>query len=160
MGRGHWLAIHRANALPSGTAVQDFDVVLVAASVIMGRYQTYVRDFVSRHLPALNRAPTAFISVNGHSPETDAAWRAAARGYVAKFLQATGWSPRWTATFSGALRYTRYRTVTRWIMKRISAHMGGPTDTTRDYEFTDWAAVDRFAAELGDALSQGPAAAA
>jgi menaquinone-dependent protoporphyrinogen oxidase len=39
-------------------------------------------------------------------------------------------------------------------MKRISKKRGLPTDTSRDYEFTDWAAVDRFAGELGGILAQ------
>jgi len=160
MGEGHWIAIHRADALPEGTAVEDFDLVLVAGSIIMGRYQAYVRSFVRRHLRALSHVPTAFISVNGSSPETNPVWRAAAGGYVARFLEETSWTPRWTATFSGALRYPRYGLVTRWIMKKISARSGGPTDTTREYEFTDWAAVDRFATELAEAFSRGPAVAA
>jgi menaquinone-dependent protoporphyrinogen oxidase len=157
---GHVVAIHRAGVLPTGTLLTDFDAVPVGASIIMGRYQRYVRDFVRRNLDVLSRQPTAFVSVNGSSPEAMPEWRAAARGYVAKFLGETNWSPRWTATFSGALRYTRYGAVTRWIMKRISARAGGPTDTTRDHEYTDWAAVDRFAAELSHALSQEPAAVA
>ena len=159
-GRGHSVAIHRANAVPKGAAVEEFDLVLIAASIIMGRYQTYVRSFVRTHLQALNSLPTAFISVNGSSPESNPEWRAAARNYVARFLGQTSWSPRWTATFSGALRYPRYGRVTRWVMKKISARWGGPTDTTAEYEFTDWAAVDRFAAELSEALAQEAAAVA
>jgi menaquinone-dependent protoporphyrinogen oxidase len=157
---GHWVALHRADAVPSGTRADDFDAVLVAGSVIMGRHQRYLRDFVRHNLGSLNGRPSAFISVSGASPETNPEWRAAARAYVAKFLEKTGWSPRWTATFSGALRYTRYDIVTRWIMKRISARAGGPTDTSRDHELTDWAAVDRFAADLLNALAGEPVAAA
>jgi menaquinone-dependent protoporphyrinogen oxidase len=159
-GRGHSVVIHRANAVPSEVDVGRFDMVLVAGSIIMGRYQRYVRDFVREHVAALNALPTAFVSVNGHSPETDPEWRAAARKYVAGFLELTSWAPRWTATFSGALRYPRYGIVTRWIMKKISARTGAPTDTTREFEFTDWAAVDRFAAELADAFAHGPSVAA
>jgi menaquinone-dependent protoporphyrinogen oxidase len=29
-------------------------------------------------------------------------------------------------------------------MKRIAKKSGGDTDTSRDYEYTDWAALDRF----------------
>jgi menaquinone-dependent protoporphyrinogen IX oxidase len=29
-------------------------------------------------------------------------------------------------------------------MKTISRRAGGPTDTSRDYEFTDWVALDQF----------------
>jgi menaquinone-dependent protoporphyrinogen oxidase len=40
-------------------------------------------------------------------------------------------------------------------MRRISRKEGGDTDTSRDYEYTDWAAVDRFAAEFADEVA-GP----
>lgn len=32
-------------------------------------------------------------------------------------------------------------------MTRITAKAGAPTDTSRDYEFTDWPPVDRFVRE-------------
>ena len=150
---GHSVSILRADDVQNSTNVVDFDAVLVGASIIMGKYQRSVRDFVRRHRDVLNRLPSAFVSVSGASPESVPEWQAAARGYVAKFLEETSWSPRRTATFAGALRYTRYGIVTRWIMKRISAKSGGPTDTSRDYEFTDWAAVDRFGSEFARSLA-------
>jgi menaquinone-dependent protoporphyrinogen oxidase len=91
----------------------------------------------------------------GPGSETSAEWRRLAQGYIAHLLDKTDWKPRWTATFSGALRYTRYGAVTRWIMKMISRHTGGPTDTSRDHEFTDWDAVDRFAERLTAELGSG-----
>jgi len=39
-------------------------------------------------------------------------------------------------------------------MRMISRQEGGPTDTSREFEFTDWDHVDRFAAELADALAE------
>ena len=154
--RGHDVTVFKGNAVPAGLAVEGFDGVVIAASVIMGRYQAYIREFVRRHAAALRARPGAFISVNGASPESNLAWRSAAQQYVAEFLKNTAWAPRWTATFSGALRYRRYGLVTRWIMKMISRRNGGPTDTTQDYEFTDWNAVDRFANDLAGALEAAP----
>jgi menaquinone-dependent protoporphyrinogen oxidase len=29
-------------------------------------------------------------------------------------------------------------------LRRIAAKEGGPVDTSQDYEFTDWAALDEF----------------
>jgi len=40
-------------------------------------------------------------------------------------------------------------------MKKIAGAGGNPTDTSRDHVFTDWAAVDRFAADFA-ALAQPP----
>lgn len=147
-GSGHSVTMMRADTIPPGLSVQGFGGVVVAASIIMGRYQRYVRRWVAAHADSLNARPGAFISVNGTPPEPTAEWRTAANRYVSHFVDETGWRPRWIATFAGALRYSRYGPVTRWIMKRIAASQGGPTDTSRDYDFTDWEAVDRLGSEL------------
>jgi menaquinone-dependent protoporphyrinogen oxidase len=42
-------------------------------------------------------------------------------------------------------------------MKRISRSKGGPIDTTRDHELTDWEAVDRFGVELARNLVRSAA---
>ena len=64
------------------------------------------------------------------------------------FIKATGWRPARTLPVAGALLYTKYNFFIRFVMRRISRQAGGPTDTSRDYQFTDWAAIDRFVAEL------------
>jgi menaquinone-dependent protoporphyrinogen oxidase len=35
--------------------------------------------------------------------------------------------------------------LTRWIMRRMAAREGAPTDTRRDHEFTNWTSVREFA---------------
>lgn len=151
--RGHAVTLFKGDALAVALAVEDYDAVVVAASIVVGRYQAYIRDFVKRHAATLNDRPTAFASVSGGAPETDAAWRAEAEQHVRDLLAETGWRPRWTAAFAGALRFRRYDPITRFIMKLISRSQGGPTDTSGDYEFTDWHAVDRYAASLAEDLS-------
>lgn len=157
-GRGHVVSVYKGDTVPADVGVEDFDAVVIAASIAVGRYQDYIKQFVLRHLAVLRTRPTAFISVNGANPESKPEWQAEARRYVEQFRQDTGWEPRWTATFSGALRFRRYGLVTRWIMKMISRQHGGPTDTSQDYEFTDWVAVDRFGADLATELATGPSA--
>ena len=71
-----------------------------------------------------------------------------AREYRERFLAATGWHPTIARSFAGGLAYTRYRPWIRWVMKRISRRTGLPTDTSRDYEFTDWQAVAQFARQF------------
>ena len=53
---------------------------------------------------------------------------------------------------AGALAYTRYNRLTRWAMKRIVTKAHGDTDTSRDYEYTDWNDVRRFAGEFAETL--------
>jgi menaquinone-dependent protoporphyrinogen oxidase len=49
---------------------------------------------------------------------------------------------------AGALLYTRYNLFKRWLMKRIVAQQGGDTDTSKDYDYTDWADLRAFANEF------------
>ena len=48
-----------------------------------------------------------------------------------------------------ALLYRQYNFFMRWVMKRIAAKAGGDTDTSRDYEYTDWNDVRAFAGQFG-----------
>ena len=51
-------------------------------------------------------------------------------------------------TFAGALQYREYEFVTRLLI-RVLMHRGGhPTDTRRDYDYTDWDAVETLRAAV------------
>jgi len=132
-GRGHAVRVLKGNAIPADVRVEAFDAVVVGASILVGRHQAYIVRFVQQNRDALRTRPGAFISVNGANPESMPAWRAAADRYVAEFLQRTGWTPRWTAAFSGALRYPRYDLVTRWVMRAISRSQGGPPPSPAEW---------------------------
>ncbi len=77
---------------------------------------------------------------------------------VDKFVAETGWRPRRIELVAGALPYTQYNFLVRFVMRRISKAEGGDTDTSRDYEYTDWAAVDRFAVEFVEDVTATAAA--
>ncbi|HEU0200451.1 MAG TPA: flavodoxin domain-containing protein, partial [Burkholderiaceae bacterium] len=76
----------------------------------------------------------------------------AARRYVRDFLRQVGWQPALTATFAGALPYSKYGTFKRWLVLLFVRLAGGETDASRDYEYTDWSAVDRFATDFARLL--------
>ena len=61
-----------------------------------------------------------------------------------------GWHPERVVPVAGALRYSQYNFLVRFVMKRIARKSGGSTDTTRDHDYTDWAALDRFVSEFAD----------
>ena len=144
---GHAVTILKGDRLAPNFTLGAYDAFVVAGSVRVGRYHPYLATFVRDHLTRLNAAPSAFVSVCGAAGGGPDGLKAA-QGYLDKFLSETGWSPWLVRSFAGELAYTRYNPVTRWIMKMISRRNGGPTDTSRDYDFTDWKAVDRFGQEL------------
>jgi menaquinone-dependent protoporphyrinogen oxidase len=149
---GHGVCLYKGDDLPSNLVVDDYDAFVIAASIIRGRHQRYIRDFVRRHTVRLNAVPSAFVSVSGSAQGMPAQ----AREYIDAFLDQTGWRPRFAASFAGSMAYTQYGPILRWITKMVSRRRGGPTDTTRDHEMTDWAAVDRFAERVAKALPPSP----
>jgi menaquinone-dependent protoporphyrinogen oxidase len=64
------------------------------------------------------------------------------------FIEETGWQPGHTLAVAGALAYSQYNMFIRFVMRRIARKQGAPTDTARDYEFTDWPVLDRFVEEV------------
>jgi menaquinone-dependent protoporphyrinogen oxidase len=130
--------------LPGNHSFAEFDGVIVGASIIKGRHQPAVVRFVRTNHARLSGLPCAFFSVSGAAGGSRPEDRARATGYIADFLSQTAWQPTMTDAIGGAIAYTKYNLITRWMMKLIERREGGPTDTSRDHELTDWAQVDRF----------------
>ncbi len=137
---------------PRQIAPESFDGVIVGASINFGKHQRSVRRFVRANRDELQRIPSAFYSVSGAECSPDEAPRAMAKQYIANFVRETGWQPALTESVAGAMAYTKYSPLMRWMIKRISRKEGGPADTTRDYEYTDWEQVRRFEDRFGEAL--------
>lgn len=154
--RGHSVELVSSMTSVAPGSLDAFDGVIVGASVHGGRHQDAVVQFVKENRDELRRCPSAFYSVSLAVLDED--HRDEADSYVTAFLDETGWSPDRVATFAGALRYTKYGFLKRFIMKQISKRSGRPTDTTRDFEFTDWtlvnAFVDEFMQQVGSSVRQ------
>jgi menaquinone-dependent protoporphyrinogen oxidase len=127
----------------------DYDGVVVAASVHGGRYQHDVGDWVRAHGGELAAKPTAFVSVCLAVLQNDPTVLSELDAIVRRFTATAGWRPSEIKLVAGALPYTKYNWFKRWIMKRITAKAGGDTDTSRDYDYTDWADLRVFAGEFG-----------
>jgi menaquinone-dependent protoporphyrinogen oxidase len=144
-----------AEVIEAGTAEprpEDYAAVVVAASVHAGGYQRSVRQWVRRHAPVLNGQPTAFVSVCLAVLQREQKVHQELSAIVDRFLTATGWRPTVMKNVAGALLYTRYNFVTRWVMKRIVRKAGGDTDTGRDYEYTDWVDLQAFVEDFARRL--------
>jgi menaquinone-dependent protoporphyrinogen oxidase len=126
-------------------ALSDYDAVVVGGSIHAGHHQRALVDWAKQHATQLNELPAVFFSVSLSAAEESDEARATARKYVGDFLDETGWTPRARTSFAGALQYREYDFMTRLLIRLIARHQGQPTDTSRDFVFTDWDAVERFA---------------
>ena len=128
---------------------EDYAAVVVAASVHGGKYQPQVRRWVRANAEALNARPTAFVSVCLGVLQQEPQVQQEVAAIMTRFLMAAGWRPAVTKTVAGALLYTQYNPFLRWVMKRITRKAGGDTDTSRDYEYTNWSDLRMFAEDFG-----------
>jgi len=137
--------------------ISTFDRIIIAASLHVGDYQPSVVGFATAHHAALNLMDASFLSVSLAAAGKDAEDTEGLARCVARFEEETGWYPTRTEHVAGAFRFTRYDLMKRWAMKYIAWKKGQSTDTSRDHELTDWAALARFVDSVGSLQPVVPA---
>ncbi len=148
---GHQAEIRAADDLKSGFDPAQYGGIILGAAIHYGHHPAYLRPLVRRCRDALESIPSAFFSVSlsgggpGAKPE-------AARRYLDVFLRQVAWHPEQAVSFGGALQFSKYAAWKRMLMVMIVVYAGGDTDTARDYEYTDWAAVEAFSASFAKRL--------
>lgn len=134
----------------SDIAVNESDGVLVGASVNNGTHQPEVLAFVERYGQALADRPSGFFQLSLASAFSSEWSQRGATEYVEKLEGTTGWQPDRVGLFAGALKYTQYDFKMRWLFKLAALAFGLGTNTSRDYEYTDWDDVEHFATSFGE----------
>lgn len=138
-----------------------YSAVILAASVHGGAHEKEMVQFVIRNREQLNRLPATFLSVTlsqaGVEQKTaPAEQRQASAAGVAevmnRFFKETSWHPAHTKPVAGALHYSKYNPLVRWVLKFIAKKNNAPTDTSHDYEFTNWVDLDVFVEDLAHEL--------
>lgn len=146
--RARGAVVDLVDAAAHSPDADDYAAVVAAASVHAGGYQRSVRHWVQANAGALRSRPTAFVSVCLGVLQHDPAVDRELKTILDRFLAATGWQPGVTKIVAGSLPYTKYNWLKRLAMKRIVRKAGGDIDTSRDYEYTDWDDLRRFAGEF------------
>lgn len=140
--QGHAVVVSDATGEPP--APEDFDMVLLAGSLHMQRHQSALMHYATANALALNRMPSALLSVSLSVIADDAATRHEAMECATSFAKGCGWTPRRIELVAGALKYLEYDFFKRFIMRMIAKKEGRETDMSKDYEYTDWAALREF----------------
>jgi menaquinone-dependent protoporphyrinogen oxidase len=143
---GHEVTVADASETPPSPSM--YDAIIIGASIHMHKYQSAVVHYINRHNQALNKMPGAFFSVCLAVASDLEEEHREARKITTDFLEDAGWKPVMTTQIAGALKYTQYDFFKRLIMKMIAKKEGRTTDTSRDYEYTDWNVVREFVKEF------------
>lgn len=149
---------HDAEAENAAAADRDpagYDGVIVAASLHAGRHQSEVVSWVREHREELGRVRTLFLSVSLTAAEDTLEATTATRACIDRFCDETGWRPDKAVPLAGALEYREYDPFTRLLMRLKMRQGGHPTDTSHDYDYTNWFQVEDLAREFAEALEGG-----
>jgi menaquinone-dependent protoporphyrinogen oxidase len=137
--RVHLVDTAAASALP-----ERLDAVILGASVHQGHHQSSVSAFVRAHKGRFEHIPAAFFSVSLAAALHDELGSEEAQGYIDDFVAETGWHPRWTVAFAGALRHDRYDYLRDLLLRLLAQRLGHGVVRSEDVVYTDWADVDAF----------------
>jgi menaquinone-dependent protoporphyrinogen oxidase len=155
--RGYSADVIDAADIPPDFSMEVYEAVVIAASVHREKHEKEMVTFVRRFRDELECMPAIFLSVSlseagAEDPAASPAHRAQAAADVQKmidaFLKETRWHPSKVRGVAGALSYSKYNFLVRFVMKRIAKAQGASTDTSHDHELTDWEALDHIVDEL------------
>ena len=123
-----------------------FDAVLIGGSVHAGKFQGELAGYVKANRERLNALPSWLFAISlSEAIEGSPFGHEHAVEQIETFLEATGWKPRGTASVAGAVKYRDYSWPKRLGMRTVLAKSGGETDTSRNWEYTNWEGVREFA---------------
>ena len=120
----------------------------------MGLHQISVRKLVKAHRDDLNAIPCVYFCVCLTAVSDKPRDRDQVQKYIDDFKKYTGLKPVRTAVFAGALRYPYYNFIKRYMIKLVARRVGADTDTKKEYDYTNWQAVDAFAHDFLDSVKQ------
>ena len=123
--------------------LQNFDEIVLGASVRYGYHRKNVYKFILENKNLLNTKKTVFFSLNltarkeeKNTPETNP--------YVIKFLKKVNWEPTEKEVFAGRLDYPKLDFLNKLAILFIMVITSGPKDISKTYELTDWNRVDKL----------------
>lgn len=122
-----------------------YDAAVLCGPIHIGHYPSDFVSYIQNWKHALITIPNALLTISLAIASEDEDDRSEARNYPEKLIKKTGWKPDELVHVAGALKFVEYDFFKRWVMKWIAQKQGGPVDTNKDYEFTDWDALRKFA---------------
>jgi menaquinone-dependent protoporphyrinogen oxidase len=153
---GATTAFHLLRRGVEPTIDEESTAIVAVLAVRYGGMLPEAARFLTRYACRALAPPLALAVVNlvarkrsRRTPETNP--------YLRRTLARFRLRPALATAFAGRLNYPKYRFVDKQIIRLIMAMTGGVSDGRSDIEYTDWAQVDDFAAEVAAIAERRPA---
>lgn len=124
----------------------SYEKILIGASIHYGRLDKKLYQFIANHQELLANHKAAFVCINLTARKEDQL-KDTPEGspYVKTFLKKSVWQPALIGVFAGALKYPQYGWFDKFMIRLIMKMTQGETDTSKEFEFTNWNKVEKFA---------------
>ena len=139
---GHEAELYDCARRAHGQDLKNFDAFMVAGSVHQKSHQEQVVAYATANRQLFGTKPSALISVSLSAGFKDG--QRDAEDYVKHFEETTGWHPRHVHMAAGALRLSEYDFFKEQIIRHIVMAGRDVPPGQKDWELTDWAALDYF----------------
>lgn len=144
---------HLVNAADSTALKQidlgSYDLLVFGASMHAGGLEREIVQFINANTSQIESKANSFflvlLSAATIDPKLKSESLADARQKMHRQLMMKFDDMEMIA---GALAYSKYSLPMKWRMRRIASKAGEGTDISRDYEYTDWTQVERYAERL------------
>jgi len=148
--RGLSVVLHDAQH-PFDSDLSQFGFLLFGGSMHAGGIEKELVNFINANADAIQRRPNAFFLVLLSAATKDPILREESLSDARQKMKAQiHFTFDHVEMFAGALMYSKYSWPMKMIMKRIAKKAGGDTDTSKDYEYTDWKQVEKLAEYISD----------
>ena len=132
------------DAASEGPLPSTVDAVIAGSPVYAGKFRSTLLRWVHAHHAELARLPFGLFSVTLNAADQHLSAPPHDQRLLRELISACGIVPGHLASIAGALKYREYSWPVRRMMRNIAEKAGGDLDTSRDYEYTNWAYVDAF----------------
>ena len=154
---------HRVDLIDTATPAAQAVTPIYQGAILGGPVHQQQHPAALRHFIKLNHAwlkalPLAFFSVSLSAALDDMDSRIEAQRTLNQFIDEVELQPVAARCVAGALKYTQYDYFKRLVMTLVARQRGQSTDTSKDYEYTNWADVEAFVDEFLAAAGIPPAA--
>jgi len=143
---------HRVDLVDAATAAAEqvqpvYQGAFLGGSVHQHKHQAALAHFIKRNHAWLAAMPCAVFSVSLSAALDDMDSRIEVQRLANEFADDCGLRPVAMRCVAGALKYSQYDYFKRVMMRLIARQRGQASDSSHDFEYTDWNDVESFVDE-------------
>ena len=141
---GHQVEVLCCQDAPQIINPHELDLVVAGAPIHTGKHDKALLAWLRANRTELKETTNGFFSVSLAAASHNSEENKQAQQLARQAVDEAGCELDAIICFAGALSYSQYGFVKKLLMHKISENEGGDTDTSHDYEYTDWSSVCDF----------------